>query len=195
MTHPTQTAHGHKPDRLNNDSVQEDTEYDHLNGILAAYAETEPGSPRRARIQEQLVAEYLPIAHHIAQRYANRGEPLDDLKQVASLGLVSALDRYQPELGRNFLAYAIPTITGEIRRHFRDRTWSMRVPRRLKELTLDINRAVTDMTQHLGRAPKPSEIAARLDVSLDDVLEALEAGQAYRAESLERPPSTTTRSP
>jgi RNA polymerase sigma-B factor len=164
-----------------------DTEYDHLDVILAAYAESDPRSPERGRLQEQLVSGYLPIAHHIAQRYANRGEPLDDLKQVACLGLVNALNRYQPELSRNFLAYVIPTITGEIRRHFRDRTWSMRVPRRLKELTLDVNRAVADMTQRLGRAPKPSEIAALLRLSLDDVLQALEAAHAYRAESLEQP--------
>jgi RNA polymerase sigma-B factor len=164
----------------------EDQEYGHLAGVLAAYAQAAAGSALRMRLREELVAGYLPVAHHIAQRYANRGEPLEDLKQVACLGLVGAVNRYQPELCRNFLGYAIPTITGEIRRHFRDRTWSMRVPRRLKDLHLDVNKAVSDMTQDLGRAPKPGEIARHLRIPLDDVLEALEAAQAYRAESLDQ---------
>lgn len=168
------------------ESIDEQDEYGHLTGTLAAYAEADPRSPRRLRLRDELVAGYLPVAHHIAARYANRGEPLEDLKQVASLGLVAALNRYQPDLCRSFLGFAIPTITGEVRRHFRDRTWSMRVPRRLKELNLEINKTVTAMAQELGRAPRPSEIASVLRRPLDEVLEALEASQAYRAESLDQ---------
>jgi RNA polymerase sigma-B factor len=176
-----------EPSESGIDDVEyDDQEYAHLAGVLIAYAEADPRSQRRIRLRDELVAGYLPVAHHIARRYANRGEPLEDLEQVACLGLVGAVNRYQPGLGRSFLGYAIPTVTGEIRRHFRDRTWSMRVPRRLKELSLEVNKAVSAMTQHLGRAPKPSEIAAQLKLSLDDVLEALEAAQVYRADSLDQ---------
>jgi RNA polymerase sigma-B factor len=130
------------------------------------------------------VAGYLPVARHIARRYAHRGEPLEDLEQVASLGLLNALERYEPERGSSFLGYAIPTITGEVRRHFRDRTWSMRVPRRLKERHVAVNGVVVELSQALNRAPRPSEIATRLRITTDEVMEALHAAHAYHAESL-----------
>ena len=156
-----------------------------LEQLLADYAATPPDDPRRAELRDALVTGYLPVARHIARRYAQRGEPLEDLEQVACLGLLNALQRYDPNLGSHFLGYAVPTITGEIRRHFRDRTWSMRVPRRLKDLHLTIAGAVAELTQRLGHAPRPSDIAAHLDLTTDEVLEGLDASQAYRAGSLD----------
>jgi RNA polymerase sigma-B factor len=150
-----------------------------------AHAATPPGSGERARLREQLVAGYLSVAQRIARRYAGRGEPIEDLIQIASIGLINAIDRYDPGRGDHFLAFAVPTITGEVRRHFRDKTWSMRVPRRLKDLHVLINTTVMELSQRLGRAPRPSEIAASLDLPTDMVLEALAASQAYRPASLD----------
>jgi RNA polymerase sigma-B factor len=162
-----------------------DGEYDHLKPLLAEYAATPSDEPRRARTRERLVTAFLPVARNVARRYAQRGEPLEDLVQVASVGLMNAVDRFDPELGHQFLSFAIPTITGEIRRHFRDKTWSVRVPRRLKDLHLSINGVVAELSHQIGRAPRPSEIAARLDIPTADVLEALQAAQSYRAGSLD----------
>ncbi|MDT7642579.1 MAG: polymerase sigma-B factor [Pseudonocardiales bacterium] len=162
-----------------------DDEYRHLYPLLAEYAASAPGDPRRVELRERLITGYLPVARHIAWRYAQRGEPLEDLMQVASLGLINAIDRFEPGHGRGFLPYAVPTITGQVRRHFRDKAWSMRVPRRLKDLNVSINHVVVELSQDLGRAPRPSEIAARLDTSIEQVLDALDAAQAYRADSLD----------
>ena len=128
---------------------------------------------------------YLPVVQHIARRFAGRGEPVDDLEQAGTIGLINAVDRFEPDRGVDFLSYAVPTITGEIRRHFRDRTWSMRVPRRLKDLQSSINSAVGPLSQELGRAPRPSEIAARLGIPPEDVVEGLDAQRAYRSSSLD----------
>ncbi|WP_084210709.1 SigB/SigF/SigG family RNA polymerase sigma factor [Pseudonocardia acaciae] len=144
-----------------------------------------PDDPRRARLRDRLVAGFLPVARRIAHRFAHRGEPVDDLIQVATLGLIRALDRFQPDYGSDFLSFAVPTITGEIRRYFRDQGWGMRVPRRLKDLHVSITATVSRLSQGLGRAPRPSEIAAALDLPVEEVLEGLEAGQAYRADSLD----------
>jgi RNA polymerase sigma-B factor len=162
-----------------------DAEYQHLEPLLAAYAAAPAHDARRLELRERLITGYLPVAHHIARRYAHRGEPLEDLVQVASLGLINAIDRFEPGRGRHFLGYAVPTIAGEVRRHFRDKTWTLRVPRRLKDLRVSINKVSYQLVNDLGRAPRPSEIAARLDTSIDDVLEALEASQSYRADSLD----------
>ena len=137
-------------------------------------------------LRRQLVTGYLPLARSIARRYAQRGEPLEDLTQVACLGLVQAIERYYPEHGCHFLAFAVPTITGEIRRYFRDKTWAMRVPRRIKDLQVSINNVVVgELSQQLGRAPRPSDLAARLDVTVADILDALEAVHSYHADSLD----------
>jgi RNA polymerase sigma-B factor len=162
-----------------------DTEYDHLVPLLHEHAALPTPDPRRRRLRDQLVTGYLPVAQHIAQRFANRGEPLDDLIQVATVGLIAAVDRFQPDLGHSFLSFAVPTIRGEIRRHFRDRGWSMRVPRRLKDMHVAINAAVAELSHQLGRAPRPSDIARLLDVPLEDVVTGLAAAHAYRATSLD----------
>lgn len=159
--------------------------YEHLEPVLTTYCGTCPGSAERERLRERLVTGYLPVARNIAARYAGRGESVEDLVQVASIGLLHAIERYHPDRGDSFLAFAVPTITGEVRRHFRDKTWSMRVPRRLKESRRLINTSVARLSQELGRAPRPSEIAAHLRLPVEEVLEGLEAAQAYKAASLD----------
>jgi RNA polymerase sigma-B factor len=145
------------------------------------------GHRRRSRLRDRLIVEHLPLARHIARRFAPRGRHLQDLEQVAALGLINAVDRFDPDRGCEFLAFAVPTITGEVLRWFRDRTWSMRVPRRLKELDTSISIAVGRLSQELGRAPRPSEIAARLDITVSEVLEGLEVHNAYHCLSLDEP--------
>jgi RNA polymerase sigma-B factor len=162
-----------------------DGEYEHLVPLLAEFADLETGDPRRDGLRDELVKGYLPVAQHIARRFSNRGEPMDDLVQVATVGLINAVDRFRPDRGSDFFSFAVPTISGEVRRHFRDQGWSMRVPRRLKDLHVSINSTVSELSHELGRAPRPSEIAAKLDVPVADVLEGLEAAQAYRSSSLD----------
>jgi RNA polymerase sigma-B factor len=148
------------------------------------------GHSRRSRLRDRLIIEHLPLARHIARRFARRGEPRQDLEQVATLGLIGAVDRFDPERGCEFLAFAVPTITGEVLRWFRDRGWSMRVPRRLKELDSSISTAVGLLSQELCRAPRPSEIAARLDIAVSEVIEGLQVHDAYRCLSLDEPLGT-----
>src|SRR3954454_8188920 len=144
-----------------------------------------PDHPDRAALRNKLVTGYLPVVQHIARRFAGRGEPVDDLEQAGTVGLLNAVDRFDPERGIDFLSYAVPTITGEIRRHLRDRTWSMRVPRRLKDLQGTINGAVGPLSQELGRAPRPSEIAERAGLPGEEGPEGLHPQQAYRSSSLD----------
>jgi RNA polymerase sigma-B factor len=160
--------------------------YAHLAPLFKELADLPEGSPRLAAIRSELVEGYLPVAQHIARRFAGRGEPEDDLVQAGAIGLIGAIDRFDPGRGLDFLSFAVPTITGEIRRHFRDRTWAMRVPRRLKDIQIAISRAVDPLSQELGRAPRPTEIASRLGLPLEDVLEGLSARQVYRNDSLDR---------
>ncbi|WP_028932570.1 SigB/SigF/SigG family RNA polymerase sigma factor [Pseudonocardia spinosispora] len=162
-----------------------DEEYAHLLPLLDAYSAMRPGDSCREQSRERLIAGFLPVAQHIAQRYAHRGEPVEDLTQVATIGLINAIDRYRPGQGHHFLGYAIPTMTGEVRRYFRDRGWAIRVPRRLKDNGQLINGVTVELSHQLGRAPKPSEIADALNLSTDDVLEAIEAARSYRATSLD----------
>lgn len=159
------------------------SEYAHLEPLFAKLGDT--GHPDRAAIRSEIVTGYLPVVRHIARRFTGRGEPADDLEQAGTLGLLGAVDRFDPGRGSDFLSYAVPTITGEIRRHFRDRTWSIRVPRRLKDLQSTIGGAVGALSQELGRAPRPSEIAERLGMCVEEVLEGLDAQQAYRSTSLD----------
>ena len=160
--------------------------YAHLTPLLDKFAAAAPGDPRRERLRDRLVTGYLPLARNIARRYAERGEPIEDLIQVASIGLLHALDRFDPQQGCPFLGFAIPTMTGEVRRYFRDKTWSVRVPRRLKDLHLAVNGVLVEISQERGRAPRPSEIATRLGVDTEDVLQALQVAQSYRAASLDQ---------
>jgi RNA polymerase sigma-B factor len=134
-----------------------------------------------------LVQRFLPLARQLARRYQRGGEPLDDLIQVASLGLLKAIDRFDPSRETAFSSFAVPTILGELKRHFRDKGWSVRVPRDLQELAVRLEPTNEALTRELGRAPTPAELAGRLGVTLEQVLEAREAAGAYRAVSLDRP--------
>jgi RNA polymerase sigma-B factor len=138
----------------------------------------------------ELIERFLPLARQLARRYQRADEPLDDLIQVASVGLVKAIDRFDPSRDIAFSSFAVPTILGEIKRHFRDRTWSVRVPRDLQELTLKVDRVVTELSHDLHRSPSVSEIARQAGVGDEQVLEALEASGAYRATSLSAPRGT-----
>ena len=155
--------------------------------VLAALAATPPTHPRRRARRDQAIEAWLPLARHLAHRYSGRGEPTDDLIQTATVGLIKAVDKFDPDRGVDFAGYAIPTIIGEIKRHFRDRTWSVRVPRRLQELRLAITEANATLTHSLGRSPSVADVAAHLGVTEDDVLEGLEGARAYNATSLSTP--------
>ncbi|MGH3517975.1 MAG: SigB/SigF/SigG family RNA polymerase sigma factor [Haloechinothrix sp.] len=160
-------------------------EYDHLVPLFDELAQLDPDDPRYSVVRDELVTGHLPLAEHIAQRFSGRGTPKEDLVQVATVGLINAVDRFEPDKGNDFLSYAVPTVMGEVRRHFRDASWSMRVPRRLKELHLAVSTAGTKLAQRLGRAPTPGEIGEYLGISKDEVYEGLEAGQAYHSMSLD----------
>ncbi|MDT0275276.1 RNA polymerase sigma factor SigF [Blastococcus goldschmidtiae] len=153
--------------------------------LFAELATLEKDDPRRERLREILVEEHLPLVRHFARRFSNRGEPFDDLLQVGTLGLIAAIDRFDPTRGVEFLSFAVPTITGEIKRHFRDQGWSVRVPRRLQELHLSLNAAVGELAQKNGRAPTPSELAQHLGIPREEVLEGLAVANAYRSSSLD----------
>jgi RNA polymerase sigma-B factor len=137
--------------------------------------------------RDAIVERFLPLARQLAARYQRPEEPFDDVYQVACFGLVKAVDRFDVERGVAFSSYAVPTIMGEIKRHFRDRTWAVRVPRDLQELALRVDRVVAELTRELGRAPSVDEVAHAIDSNREDVLEAMQASTAYRATSLETP--------
>jgi RNA polymerase sigma-B factor len=144
---------------------------------------------RDPRVREELVQRFLPLARSLAGRYQRSNEPFDDLIQVASLGLVKAIDRFDPDNGASFSSYAVPTILGELKRHFRDRTWSVRVPRGLQESSMKVDKEVERLRTQLGRGPTVQELSAGTGLSEEDVLEALQAGDAHSATSLETPRS------
>lgn len=141
----------------------------------------------RARIRSDLVEMHLPLVRYVAQRYADRGEPLDDVMQAGTLGLINAVDRFEPDRGVAFSTYAVPTIVGAIRRHFRDATWSVKVPRRLQELRGRIDSAHDQLAQELRRSPTVAEIADRADLDPQDVLDALELGHVRDLAPLDLP--------
>jgi RNA polymerase sigma-B factor len=161
------------------------TDYGHLTPLFARRAALPDGHPAREQLRAELIAGYLPVARHIARRYGYRGENPEDLEQVASMGLILAIDRFEPDRGVDFLSFAVPTITGEVRRHFRDRTSAIRVPRRVRELQMMIYQAAAEIGQRHGRAARPSEIAQRLGVNRDAVLEGLAALGAGHTRSLD----------
>ena len=143
----------------------------------------------RSRCRDELVRLHLPLVEHFARRFLNRGEPFDDLLQVGTIGLIKAIDRFDTGRGVEFSTYATPTIVGEIKRHFRDRGWAIRVPRRLQELRLSITTATADLTQQHGRSPTVSELAHRIGVSDEEIIEGLESSNAYATLSLDAPDS------
>jgi RNA polymerase sigma-B factor len=149
-----------------------------IDEMLRRLAAMPADDPRRAALRKHLVEAQLPLVHHLAQRFRGRGEPYDDLVQVGTIGLLNAVDRFDPERG-SFTGFAVPTILGEIRRHFRDRGWALRVPRRLQELGRQVSEAREILTQQLGRSPTVLEIAQHLEADADLVLEALDTASVY----------------
>ncbi|MEU0113369.1 RNA polymerase sigma factor SigF [Streptomyces bobili] len=145
------------------------------------------GSPEYAELRNQLVRMHLPLVEHLARRFRNRGEPLDDLTQVATIGLIKSVDRFDPDRGVEFSTYATPTVVGEIKRHFRDKGWAVRVPRRLQELRLSLTTATAELSQLHGRSPTVHELAEKLAISEEEVLEGLESANAYSTLSLDVP--------
>jgi RNA polymerase sigma-B factor len=154
---------------------------DDVNRLLARFAETRSPADR-----ELLVLRFLPLARYCARRYDARGER-EDLEQVASLALLKALDRYDPARGIAFTSYAMPTIMGELKRHFRDHGWMVRVPRRLQELRAAMIRAVEELSRSLGRTPTVEELAARCEVTAEAIVEVQTLATAHRPDSLDRP--------
>ncbi|WP_433221741.1 SigB/SigF/SigG family RNA polymerase sigma factor [Dactylosporangium sp. CS-047395] len=155
--------------------------------LLSLLGDLPDGSPDRDRVRGRLIELYLPLAKYLAQRFRNRGEPLDDLVQVANVGLIQAVDGFDATRGAAFTSYAIPMISGMLKRHFRDRCWDVRVPRRVQELRQQINRVTETLTHTLGRSPTVADLAAAVDATEEEVIEALEAGSAYKALSLDAP--------
>jgi RNA polymerase sigma-B factor len=143
--------------------------------------------PERKRLRDAVVEEHMPYARYIAARYGGRREIADDLVQVAYLGLIKAVDNFDPDYGNGFLGYATPMILGEVKRYFRDATWDVHVPRRTQELSGALRGATEQLTSELGRSPTVPELAARLNASAEEVTEALDAAEAYTTTSLDRP--------
>jgi len=142
---------------------------------------------RDPTMREELVGIHLPLVEYLARRFRNRGEPLEDLIQVGTIGLLKAIDRFDLQREVEFSTYATPTIVGELKRHFRDKGWAVRVPRRLQELNLSLNKVVAELSQEIGRSPTISEIAAKVRLSEEEVLEGLDTSNAYAVISLDAP--------
>ena len=147
------------------------------------FAEYQRG--RDPQVRDRLILAHMNLVRYLARKFANRGEPLEDLTQVGMIGLINAIDRFDPDRGIRFATYATPTIVGEIRRYFRDRGWAVKVPRRLQELNLAANKAIEQLTQRLDRAPTVPELAAELNISEAEALEATELGELYELPSLD----------
>jgi RNA polymerase sigma-B factor len=145
--------------------------------------------PEEPAARAELARRFLPLAEYLARRFSGRGESQDDLFQVASLGLLNAIDRFDLERDVQFSTYAAVTIVGELKRHFRDKGWAVRVPRRLQEIGLRINAVLPELSQELGRSPTIDEVATRCDATAEEILEAMEASQAYATSSLDAPAS------
>jgi RNA polymerase sigma-B factor len=165
-----------------------DADNDGVEGLLRRAAQAV--GPERERLLERATVSQLGLARSMALRYRDRGEPLEDLVQVANLALVMAVRRYEPDHGVPFAAFAVPTITGELRRHFRDRGWNVRPPRRLQELRARLQTAKHDLSQEVGHAPTAEQLAERLGVDADEVREAEKAAEGYHSLSLDSPTVT-----
>nr|WP_239062719.1 RNA polymerase sigma factor SigF [Streptomyces sp. SID13031] len=155
--------------------------------FFAAMGASSPGEAAHTSARDGLVSLHMPLVEHLARRFRNRGEPYDDLVQVATIGLIKAVDRFDVERGVEFSTYATPTILGEIKRYFRDKGWAIRVPRRLQELRLSLTAATAELTQEQGRAPTVGELSERLGLPADLIIEGLESANAYNTLSLDAP--------
>jgi RNA polymerase sigma-B factor len=173
------------PSSSKGSSARSNSEYADVLDMFRLLREIPEGTPKFRRQRDSIVERCLPLADHIARRFDGRGEARDDLVQVARVGLVNAVIRFDVDAGSDFVSFAVPTIMGEVRRHFRDNSWSVKVPRRLKELHLRLGAATAELSQRLGRAPTPSELAADLEMDRDEVVEGLIAGSSYNTLSID----------
>lgn len=170
-------------------------EYEDVPAMFVSMRKLPAESHEYRRARDRIAARCLPMADHVARHFNNRGESLEDLTQVARLGLINAIDRYDAEKGTNFVAFAIPTMMGEVRRYFRDHGWTMHVPRRIRDLHVQIGRARVYLTQDLGRAPTAGELATSLGVEHEVVVECLVAADAYQLKSIDAPVESGDQSP
>jgi RNA polymerase sigma-B factor len=164
--------------------------------LFVLFRDQDASEAARTTARDDLVRLHLPLVEHCARRFRNRGEPYEDLVQVGTIGLIKSVDRFDTDRGVEFSTYATPTVIGEIKRHFRDKGWAIRVPRRLQELRMQINSANAELTHSLGRSPRASELAERIGCTVEDIVEGLESSNAYStlsldagAESDDSPPS------
>ncbi|MBB2940696.1 RNA polymerase sigma-B factor [Actinoplanes lutulentus] len=160
---------------------------DEPSALLAALVAMPAGDPSRRLLRDRTIEAWLPMARRLASRYSGRGVPVEDLIQTATIGLIKAVDRFDPTYGSSFVGYAVPTVLGELKRYFRDRAWMVRVPRKLQELRLAIAAANADLTFLLQRSPTVADIAGYLDITDESVLEGLEGTRAYTAVSMSTP--------
>ncbi|MBB3038801.1 SigB/SigF/SigG family RNA polymerase sigma factor [Hoyosella altamirensis] len=163
----------------------EDPNYKEVPQLIAKLRNAEHNGDEADELRHQIIAQCMPLSEHISRRFAGRGEQIDDLRQVALIGLIHAVDRFKPEVGDDFLAFAVPTIMGEVRRHFRDTRWAVRVPRRLQEVHLAIGDATADLAQRLGREPTSQELASALDITVEQLEQGRLAGSAFSAQSVD----------
>jgi RNA polymerase sigma-B factor len=153
--------------------------------LFGQFRDVSVSETARIAARDSLVALHLPLVEHCARRFRNRGEPFEDLVQVGTIGLIKSIDRFELERGVEFSTYATPTIIGEIKRHFRDKGWAIRVPRRLQELRMQIGTVTAELTQTLGRSPTPRELAGALGCSIEEIMEGIESSNAYSTLSLD----------
>jgi RNA polymerase sigma-B factor len=153
--------------------------------LFDRFRDTSASESSRLAARDGLVALHLPLVEHCARRFRNRGEPLEDLVQVGTIGLIKSIDRFEPDRGLEFSTYATPTIIGEIKRYFRDKGWAIRVPRRLQELRMQIGTVAAELTQTLGRSPTPRELAEVIGCSVEQIVEGIESSNAYSTLSLD----------
>jgi RNA polymerase sigma-B factor len=153
--------------------------------LFADFHDPSATDTSRLDARDRLVSLHLPLVEHCARRFRNRGEPFEDLVQVGTIGLIKSIDRFELERGVEFSTYATPTIIGEIKRHFRDKGWAIRVPRRLQELRIQIANVAAELTQTLGRSPTPRELSDALGCSVEDIIEGIESSNAYATLSLD----------
>lgn len=172
-------------DRIENAAAAHaDGQYDEVHRMFHALRALDPQCDEYTALRERIIAECLPLADHVARRYHRGSESFDDLVQVARVGLLNAVNRFDPDAG-DFLAFAVPTVMGEVKRYYRDYSWAVKVPRRLKDIYPHIAPTVSDLSQKLGRAPTPSELAAEMGVAREDVVEGMVAGASYTARSID----------
>ncbi|MEV0646697.1 SigB/SigF/SigG family RNA polymerase sigma factor [Phytomonospora sp. NPDC050363] len=178
----TGTARTIRPSRPQTDLVD-----DGVRRSLDELAALPSGDPKRIPLRNEIVSKTLPLADRLARRFAHRGEPLEDLTQVARVGLLKSVEGFDPERGSGFIGYAVPTILGELKRHFRDKGWSMRVPRRLQEAMVNVNSSIDPLSQQLGRTPTVDDLAEHLGLDAETVRDGMGCAHAYAAMSLHTP--------